>query len=89
MDEWAHRSGVKPDCIRPERPIENAYIESFNGRLRQECLNQCWFTSLEDAKIKIEAWRKDYNEHRPDTSLGNQTPVQFETEWQLSRTPKE
>ena len=77
------------DFIRPGKPIENAYIESFNGRLRQECLNQCWFSSLEDAKIKIEAWRIDYNEHRPHTSLGNRTPEQFESEWQLSRTPKE
>jgi len=77
------------DFIRPGKPIENAYIESFNGRLRQECLNQCWFSSLEDAKIKIEAWRIDYNEHRPHTSLGNKTPEQFESEWQLSRTPKE
>lgn len=81
--------GVKLDFIRPGKPIENGYIESFNGRLRQECLNQCWFSSLEDAKIKIEAWRIDYNEHRPHTSLGNQTPGQFESEWQLSRTPKE
>ena len=88
VDEWAHRSGVKLDFIRPGKPIENAYIESFNGRLRQECLNQCWFSSLEDAKIKIEAWRVDCNEHRPHTSLGNQTPEQFESEWQLSRTPK-
>lgn len=89
VDEWAHRSGVMLEFIRPGKPIENAYIESFNGRLRQECLNQCWFSSLEDAKIKIEAWRIDYNEHRPHTSLGNQTPEQFESEWQLTRTPKE
>lgn len=80
---------MKLDFIRPGKPIENAYIESFNGRLRQECLNQCWFSSLEDAKIKIEAWRIDYNEQRPHMSLGNQTPGQFESEWQLSRTPKE
>ena len=89
VDEWAHRNNVKLDFIRPGKPIENAYIESFNGRLRQECLNQIWFSSLEDAKIKIEAWRIDYNEHRPHTSLGNQTPVQFEAEWQLFRTTKE
>ena len=89
VDEWAHRNGVKLDFIRPEKPIENAYIESFNGRLRQECLNQSWFTSLEDAKMKIEAWRTDYNEQRPHTSLGNQTPEQFESEWQLSRTAQE
>ena len=89
VDEWAHRSGVKLDFIRPGKPIENAYIENFNGRLRQECLNQCWFSSLEDAKIKIEACRTNSNEHRPHTSLGNQTPEQFESEWRLSRTAKE
>jgi putative transposase len=89
VDEWAHRNGVKLDFIRPGKPIENAYIESFNGRLRQECLNQCWFSSLEDAKIQIEAWRTDYNGNRPHTSLGNQTPEQFEADWHLSRTAKE
>jgi len=77
---------VKLDFIRPGRPIENAYIESFNGRLWQECLNQRWFSSLEDAKIQIEAWRIDYNGHRTHTSLGDQTPEQFESEWPLSRT---
>lgn len=89
LDDWAHRNGVKLDFIRPGKPIENAYIESFNGRLRQECLNQCWFSSLEDAKMQVEAWRLDYNAHRPHTSLGNQTPEQFESEWQLSWTAKE
>jgi putative transposase len=89
VDEWAHRNGVKLDFIRPGKPIENAYIESFNGRLRQECLNHSWFCSLEDAKIKIEAWRTDYNGHRPPTSLGNQTPEQFEADWNQSRTAKD
>jgi putative transposase len=89
VDEWAHRNGVKLDFIPPGKPIENAYIESFNCRLGQECLDENWFMSLEDAKIKIEAWRTDYNEHRPHMSLGHQTPAQFEAEWQLSRTVKE
>jgi putative transposase len=89
VDERPHRNGVKLDFIRPGKPIENAYIESFNGRLRQECLNQSWFSSLGDAKIKIEAWRTDYTEHRPHTSLGNQTLEQFESEWQLPRTAQE
>jgi putative transposase len=88
-NSFTFRNGVKLDFIRPGKPIENAYIESFNGRLRQECLNQSWFSSLEDAKIKIEAWRADNNDHRPHTSLGNQTPERFESEWQLSRTAKE
>ena len=89
VDEWAHRNGVKLDFIRPGKPIENAYIESFNGRLRQECLEQHWFVSMEDAKEKIEAWRIDYNEHRPHTSLGNRTPREFAAQWELSRTVKE
>jgi putative transposase len=89
VDEWAHRNGVKLDFIRPGKPIENAYIESFNGRLRQECLEENWFTSMEDAREKIEAWRVDYNEHRPHISLGNQTPREYEAQWKLSRTVKE
>jgi len=88
VDEWAHRCGVKLNFIRPGKPVENAYIESFNGRLRQECLEENWFTSLEDAKMKIEAWRKDYNEHRPHSSLGDETPLGFAESWELSRTAK-
>ena len=88
VDEWAHRNGVKLDFISPGKPVENAYIESFNGRLRQECLEENWFTSLEDAKRKIEAWRKDYNEHRPHSSLGDETPRGFAESWELSRTAK-
>jgi putative transposase len=89
VDEWAHRNGVKLDFIRPGKPIENAYIESFNGRLRQECLEENWFISMQDAREKIEAWRVDYNERRPHTSLGNQTPREFAAQWELSRTAKE
>ena len=74
------------DLIRPGKPVENAYIESFNGRLREECLDLHWFSFLEDAKIKIEAWRKDYNEQRPHSALRQETPRAFATEWQLSRT---
>jgi len=88
VDEWAHRCGVKLNFIRPGKPVENAYIESFNGRLRQECLEENWFTSLEDAKMKIEAWRKDYNEHRPHSSLRDETPLGFAENWELSRTAK-
>jgi len=88
VDEWAHRNGVKLDFIRPGKPVENEYIESFNGRLRQECLEENWFTSLEDAKMKIEVWRKDYNEHRPHSSLGDETRRGFAESWELSRTVK-
>lgn len=89
LDEWAHRNGIKLDYIRPGKPTDNAYIESFNGRLRQECLDQHWFSSLEDAKIKIESWRIDYNEQRPHSSLGDQTPRAYAENWQLSQTAKE
>jgi putative transposase len=88
VDEWAHRNGVKMDFIRSRKPIESASIESFNGRLRQECLDENWFLSLEDAKIKIETWRKDYNEHRPHSSLKDETPQGFFEDWQLTRTVK-
>lgn len=77
LDMWAYWKKVKLDFIRPGKPVENAYIESFNGRLRQECLNQELFESIEDAKKKLEAWREDYNERRPHSSLGNLTPREF------------
>ena len=86
LEDWAWRRGVQLDFIRPGKPVENAYIESFNGKLRDECLNTNQFTSLEDAKQKIEAWRCDYNEHRPHGSLGNLTPREFAAQRQATRT---
>lgn len=77
LDRWAYRRGVRIHFIRPGKPIENAFAESFNGRLRDECLNQHWFTSLEDARMKIENFRIDYNTQRPHSSLGNLTPKEF------------
>jgi putative transposase len=77
LEDWAWRRGVQLDFIRPGKPVENAYIESFNGKLRDECLNTNQFWSLDDAKQKIEAWRRDYNDHRPHGSLGNLTPTEF------------
>jgi putative transposase len=77
LEDWAYRRGVKLDFIRPGKPTENGHIESFNGRLRDECLNVMQFESLEDAKAKIEAWRIDYNARRPHSSLGNLTPSEF------------
>jgi len=67
-------------------PTDNAFIESFNGRLRQECLNQNWFLSVADARETIENWRQDYNEYRPHRSLGQQTPSEFVADWQQTRT---
>lgn len=77
LDEWAYRKGVKLNFIRPGKPIENAYVESFNGRLRDECLNGNWFLNLSHAKEMIETWRLDYNEGRPHTSLNGKTPNEY------------
>ena len=77
LDEWAYRKGIKLDFIRPGKPIENAFAESFNGRLRDECLNDNWFLSLKHARDVIEAWRKDYNTARPHSSLGGLAPQEF------------
>jgi putative transposase len=77
LDEWAWRRGLELDFIRPGKPIDNALIESFNGRLRDECLNANAFVSIEDAQKRIEDWRDDYNHCRPHGSLGRLTPSEF------------
>jgi putative transposase len=77
LDQWAYLNGVELDFIRPGKPTDNALIEAFNGRLRQECLNESWFLSLEDAREKVEEWRQYYNWERPHGSLGNVPPVEF------------
>jgi putative transposase len=77
LDEWAFRNGVTLNFIRPGKPIENAFAESFNGRLRDECLNTNWFINLKHAREIIEDWRKDYNEVRPHSSLNHRTPMEY------------
>lgn len=77
LDTWAYRRGVTLHFIRPGKPVENAYVESFNGKFRDECLNEHWFTSLAHARQVIEAWRVDYNEVRPHSALGNEAPAPF------------
>lgn len=77
MDNWASQNGIKLDFIRPGKPIENAHIESFIGRFRDECLNENVFASLSDARHKIQSWRDDYNFSRPHSSLNNMTPREF------------
>lgn len=74
FDQWANHNGITLDYIDPGKPVQNAVMESFNGRFRDECLNSHWFTSLEDARRTIEAWRIDYNQERPHSSLSYQTP---------------
>ena len=86
LEDWAYRRGVQLDFIRPGKPVENAFIESFNGRLRDECLNVHQFQSLADAKATIEAWRVDYNQRRPHSSLGHLTPNEFAKQRQEDRT---
>jgi putative transposase len=77
LDLWAYVNKVRIDFSRPGKPTDNAHVESFNGRLREECLNSHWFVSMQDAKRVIDAWRADYNESRPHRALGNQTPKEF------------
>jgi putative transposase len=77
MLTWAHERGVTLRLIEPGKPNQNAYIESFNGRLRDECLNEHWFTSVGQAQVLIEAWRREYNEERPKKGLGGLTPAQY------------
>ena len=74
FDQWADGNGIKLDYIEPGKPVQNAVMESFNGRFRDECLNSHWFISLEDARRTIEAWRIDYNQERPHSSLDYRTP---------------
>jgi putative transposase len=77
VDQWAHANDVALHFIDPGKPVQNAFIESFNGKFRDECLNQSWHTSLEDARQSIEAWRLDYNTVRPHSSLGYLTPEEY------------
>jgi putative transposase len=77
MLNWAYRRGITLRLIEPGKPNQNAYVESFNGRLRDECLNEHWFTSIAHARAVIEAWRREYNEERPKMSLGGLTPSQY------------
>jgi putative transposase len=77
MDHWAYTNGVHLDFIRPGRPVENGYIESFNGRLRDECLNAEVFFSLADARRKLSLWLHDYNHRRPHSALADRTPAEF------------
>ena len=77
LDAWAYAHQVKLDFIRPGKPKKNSFIESFNARLRDECLNTNVFVTLADARAKLDAWRRDYNESRPHTSLGDLTPAEF------------
>lgn len=93
LEAWAYDRGVQLDFTQPGKPTDNGHIESFNGRLRDECLNVQQFLSLDDARAKLTAWQRDYNEHRPHSALGHLTPREFTqkrqdiTERSLEATP--
>ncbi|RZU35523.1 putative transposase [Edaphobacter modestus] len=85
MDLWAYRNGVKIDFSRPGKPTDNAFVESFNGTFRSECLDTHWFLDLKEARKLIEAWRREYNESRPHASLDDRTPSEFASQIAASR----
>ncbi len=86
VDLWAYSNQVTLEFSRPGKPTDNAYIESFNGSLRDECLNVHWFEDLTDAKEKLQAWKSDYNENRPHRSLNNLSPLQYKAQWAKRRS---
>ena len=88
LEAWAKDSGIRLHFITPGKPTENGYIESFNGKFGDECLNRHWFLDLVDSRVTIEDWRTDYNRDRPHSSLGYLTPLEFKRDlhWNLSLT---
>ena len=86
LDEWAYRRGVTLDFIRPGKSVENALIENFNGRLRDECLNVHSFVDVAHAQHLLDAWRHDYNHRRPYGALGHLTPDEYAQQRQISPT---
>jgi putative transposase len=89
LDHWAYEHKVVLDFSRPGKPTDNAVIESFNARLRQECLNTNWFASLDEARRQVELWRQDYNELRPHSALGNLAPRAFAAAGRAMARPAE
>lgn len=87
LDAWAYRHGIQLDFIRPGKPVENCFVESFNGKFREECLSAHWFTDLGDARRQIELWRQDYNRVRPHSSLGDVPPKEFAALQELQPPP--
>lgn len=88
FDAWAYSRGVTVEFIRPGKPVDNCFVERFNGTLRDECLNQHWFLSLDDARRTIEGWRGSYNTLRPHSSLGRLTPTEFGREEEGEEKPE-
>ena len=86
VDLWAYAHKVTLAFSRPGKPTDHAYIESFNGSLREECLNVHWFEDLTDARAKMQVWQQEYNEDRPHLSLKNLTPLQYKAQWDTQRS---
>ena len=87
LDLWAYQNDVIIDFSRPGKPTDNAFIVSFNGKFRAECLNTHWFMSLDDARDKLESWRRDYNEFRPHSAIGNIPPIELINRMATSSLP--
>lgn len=87
LDAWAHQHGVQLQFSRPGKPVDNTFVEAFNCRLRDECLNQHWFLSLADAQRTIEQWRLGYNSARPHRGLAGRTPTQVAESFTLVKNP--
>ena len=88
MDAWAYQYRVQLDFIRPGKPVENSYIESFNGRLRDECLNVEVFFTLADVRDKLELWRQDYKQVRPHSAVADHPPETFAARWKDTAAPR-
>ena len=81
MDAWAYARGIELRLIEAGKPTQNAYVESFNGKFRDECLNEHWFRTLAEARTAVAAWRSDYNQRRPHSALAYRTPAEFAAAW--------
>jgi putative transposase len=77
LDAWAFQHGGTLHFIEPGQPVQNAFIERFNGKFRDECRNEHWFVSLQEAQVVIERWRREYNEERTHSTIGHLTPMEF------------
>ncbi|HBT6235617.1 TPA: transposase, partial [Klebsiella quasipneumoniae] len=89
LDQWAFEHGVELRLIQPGKPTQNGFIESFNGRFRDECLNEHWFSDVSHARKTISEWRQDYNECRPHSALNYQTPSEFAAAWRKGNSDSE
>jgi len=88
MEAWSEQRQIRLEFIEPGKPIQNAFVESFNGRMRDECLNANWFLNAVDARRKILDWRQDYNQQRPHSALGYQTPSEYAASLRLQLNPE-